>query len=151
MRITTWGEYALICSVHLAHRRGRGPINGRELASSERLPGDYVEQILLRLRRAGIVTSVRGAHGGYELARDPSLISVREVLAAAEHSTFDLNCVSHPVDESRCSETRSCSIRPVWILLQNKIDEVLEGVKLADLLQEEREVRERVGLPVLYA
>jgi len=151
MRITTWGEYALICSVHLAHRYGAGPINGRELAAAERLPGDYVEQILLRLRRAGIVTSVRGSHGGYELARDPLLVSVREVLTAAEHATFDLNCVSHPVDETRCAETRSCSIRPVWILLQNKIDEVLEGVKLADLLPEERAVRERVGLPVLQA
>ena len=151
MRITTWAEYALICSVHLAHRYGEGPVNGREIASSERLPADYVEQILLRLRRAGIVRSVRGAHGGYELARSPDAISVREVVTAAEHATFDLHCVSHPVDESRCAETRSCSIRPVWVLLQSKIDEVLESVKLADLLPEEREVRERVGLPVLQA
>jgi Rrf2 family protein len=136
--------------VHLAHRFGHGPVNGREIAGAERLPADYVEQILLRLRRAGIVSSVRGAHGGYELARSPSSISVREVVTAAEHATFDLHCVSHPVDE-RCSETSSCSIRPVWVLLQNKIDEVLEGVKLADLLPEEREVRGRVGLPVLQA
>ncbi|HEY7567699.1 MAG TPA: Rrf2 family transcriptional regulator [Gemmatimonadaceae bacterium] len=150
MRITTWAEYALLCSVHLAHRFGHGPVNGREIAGAERLPADYVEQILLRLRRAGIVSSVRGAHGGYELARSPSSISVREVVTAAEHATFDLHCVSHPVDE-RCSETSSCSIRPVWVLLQNKIDEVLEGVKLADLLPEEREVRGRVGLPVLQA
>ena len=150
MRITTWAEYALLCSVHLAHRYADGPVTGRELAAAERLPADYVEQILLRLRRAGIVTSVRGAHGGYELARSPSSISVREVVTAAEHATFDLHCVSHPVDE-RCSETSSCSIRPVWVLLQNKIDEVLEGVKLADLLPEEREVRGRVGLPVLQA
>lgn len=150
MRITTWAEYALLCSVHLAHRYGDGPVNGREIAAAERLPADYVEQILLRLRRAGIVTSVRGAHGGYELARSPSSISVRAVVTAAEHATFDLHCVSHPVDE-RCAETSSCSIRPVWVLLQNKIDEVLEGVKLADLLPEEREVRGRVGLPVLQA
>ena len=150
MRITTWAEYALICSVHLAHRYGAGPVTGRELSGAERLPPDYVEQILLRLRRAGIVTSVRGAHGGYELARSPSSISVREIVTAAEHATFDLHCVSHPVDE-RCAETSSCSIRPVWVLLQNKIDEVLEGVKLSDLLPEEREVRGRVGLPVLQA
>src|SRR5262245_23751069 len=105
MRITTWAEYALLSSVHLAHRYGEGPETGRELAAAERLPADYVEQILLRLRRAGIVTSVRGAHGGYELARSPSAISVREVVAAAEHATFDLHCVSHPVDEARCAET----------------------------------------------
>lgn len=150
MRITTWAEYALLCSVHLAHRYGDGPVTGREISAAERLPADYVEQILLRLRRAGIVTSVRGAHGGYELARSPSSISVREVVTAAEHATFELHCVSHPVDE-RCAETSSCSIRPVWVLLQSKIDEVLEGVKLADLLPEEREVRGRVGLPVLQA
>lgn len=151
MRITTWGEYALICSVHLAHRYGSGPVNGRELAQSERLPSDYVEQILLRLRRAGIVTSMRGSHGGYELARPPEVVSVREVLSAAEHATFDLHCVSHPVDAGRCADTGNCSIRPVWLLLQSKIDETLESVKLADLMPVEREVRERVGLPVLYA
>jgi Rrf2 family protein len=121
------------------------------LAQAERLPSDYVEQILLRLRRAGIVTSMRGSHGGYELARPPAVVSVREVLTAAEHATFDLHCVSHPVDAGRCADTGSCSIRPVWLLLQSKIDETLEGVKLADLLPVEREVRERVGLPVLYA
>ena len=141
----------MICSVNLAHRYGEGPINGRELAAAERLPANYVEQILLRLRRAGIVVSVRGAHGGYELARSPESISVREIVTAAEHATFDLHCVSHPVDGARCAETQSCSIRPVWLLLQSKIDEVLEGVKLADLLPEEREVRERVGLPVIHA
>src|SRR5687767_11423646 len=117
MRITTWAEYALICSVHLAHRYGSGPVNGRVIAASERLPADYVEQILLRLRRAGIVTSVRGSHGGYQLARSPNELSVREIVSAAEHATFDLHCVSHPVDEARCAETQSCSIRPVWILL----------------------------------
>ena len=69
MRITTWAEYGLICSLNLARRYGDGPVTGREIAAQERLPADYVEQILLRMRRAGIVTSVRGAHGGYVLAR----------------------------------------------------------------------------------
>ncbi len=89
-------------------------MTGREIASEEGLPPDYVEQILLRLRRAGIITSTRGARGGYVLAREPDDISVREVVAASEHSTFDLPCVSHPVSEDRCSESRSCSLRPVW-------------------------------------
>ena len=71
MRITTWAEYGLICSLNLARRYGNGPVTGREIATQERLPADYVEQILLRMRRAGIVTSVRGAHGGYVLARHP--------------------------------------------------------------------------------
>jgi Rrf2 family protein len=149
VRITTWAEYGLICALNLAKRAGEGPINGREIASSERLPGDYVEQILLRLRRAGLVNSTRGARGGYMLARAPEEISVREVIAASELGTFDLHCVSHPVGEERCAESQSCSIRPVWMLLQQKIDDVLESVHLGDLLVDERAVRQRVGLPVL--
>ena len=149
MRITTWAEYGLICALHLAKRAGEGPITGREIAASERLPGDYVEQILLRLRRAGLVNSTRGARGGYSLARPPEEISVREVIAASELGTFDLHCVSHPVGEERCAESQSCSIRPVWMMLQRKIDDVLESVHLGDLLVDERTVRQRVGLPVL--
>jgi Rrf2 family protein len=147
MRITTLAEYGVICALHLAKRDAEAPITGREIAEVEQLPGDYVEQILLRLRRAGIVRSTRGAHGGYALARDASEISIRDVIEASESTTFDLHCVSHPVGEERCSSAHNCSIRPVWMLLQRKIDDVLEGVHLSDLLAEEGEVRVRVGLP----
>jgi Rrf2 family protein len=149
MRITTWAEYGLICALHLAKRAAEGPVTGRDMAARERLPTDYVEQILLRLRRADVVRSTRGAHGGYVLARPADLISVRDVIAASELATFDLHCVSHPVEEERCSAAQQCSIRPVWILLQRKIDDVLEGVHLADLMEEEGVVRHRIGLPVL--
>lgn len=145
MRITTLAEYGVICILHLAKRVGEGPVTGREIAERERLPVDYVEQILLRMRRAGILKSTRGAHGGYALARGAEQISVRDVLAASELQTFDLHCVTHPVEEERCSASHACSIRPVWMLLQQKIDDVLEGVRLSDLLHEESEVRERVG------
>ncbi|HKO16019.1 MAG TPA: Rrf2 family transcriptional regulator [Gemmatimonadaceae bacterium] len=146
MRITTLAEYGVICALHLARRAADGPVTGREIAARERLPVDYVEQILLRLRRAAIVSSTRGAHGGYALARPAQEISIRDVIAASEMTTFDLHCVTHPVEEERCSAAQNCSIRPVWMLLQQKIDDVLEGVRLADLLHEENEVRERVGL-----
>jgi len=125
---------------------GEGPVTGRDIAARERLPVDYVEQILLRLRRAGIVKSTRGAHGGYALAHRPDEVSVRDVIAASELQTFDLHCVTHPVEEERCSASHACSIRPVWVMLQQKIDSVLDGVHLSDLLHEEPEVRERVGL-----
>ncbi len=147
MRITTLAEYGVICALHLAKRIDEGQVTGRDIAARERLPVDYVEQILLRLRRAEIVKSTRGAHGGYALARPPQEISVRDVITASELTTFDLHCVSHPVEESRCSAAHECSIRPVWMLLQHKIDEVLDGVRLSDLLHEEHEVRVRVGLP----
>jgi Rrf2 family protein len=146
VRITTLAEYGVICALHLARRSAEGPITGREIAEVERLPGDYVEQILLRLRRAGLVQSTRGARGGYALARPSHQISIRDVIEASEMTTFDLHCVSHPVGEERCSSSHNCSIRPVWMLLQRKIDDVLEGVRLSDLLAQESEVRERVGL-----
>jgi Rrf2 family protein len=146
VRVTTLAEYGVICALHLAKRAAEGPITGREIAERERLPSDYVEQILLRLRRAGIVRSTRGARGGYALARDPEAISIRDVIEASEMTTFDLHCLTHPVEEERCSSSHNCSIRPVWMLLQRRIDDVLESVHLSDLLLEESEVRTRVGL-----
>lgn len=146
MRITTQAEYGLICALHLARRADARPVTGRDIASQERLPADYVEQIMLKLRRADIVTSTRGAHGGYRLSRAAEEITVRQVIAASEHSTFDVHCVTHPVEEARCAASHDCSIRPVWVLLQRRVDEVLDSVRLSDLLLQEREVRQRVGL-----
>jgi Rrf2 family protein len=146
VRITTQAEYGLICALHLARRMDGGPVTGREIASTERLPADYVEQIMLKLRRAEIVKSTRGARGGYHLARDPDQITVRDVIAASEHSTFEVHCITHPVEEERCASSHDCSIRPVWLLLQQRIDDVLAGVRLSDLLMHESQVRERIGL-----
>jgi Rrf2 family transcriptional regulator, iron-sulfur cluster assembly transcription factor len=128
MRVTTWTEYSLIISIHLAKRgrRGSGPVAARELADTERLPADYVEQILLRLRRAGLVQSVRGAKG--------------------EHQTFEINCETHPVDADRCSPGSTCSIRPVWHALQQRVDQLLAGISLADLMKQESDVQELVGI-----
>lgn len=146
MRITTWAEYGLICALHLARRASEGPVTGRDVATKERLPTDYVEQILLRLRRAEIIRSARGARGGYTLARAPEEITVREVIAASELETFELHCATHPVEEARCSAAHSCSIRPVWMMLQQRIDDVLDSVRLSDLMHDEMVVRARVGV-----
>ncbi len=148
MRVTTWTEYSLIISIHLAKRgrTGFAPVPARELADSERLPADYVEQILLRLRRAGLVESVRGAKGGYYLARDPGSIAVKDVMNASEHQTFDVNCETHPVDAARCHPGSTCSIRPVWQALQQRVDDLLASISLADLMKEEAQVQELVGI-----
>jgi Rrf2 family protein len=151
MRITTWAEYGVICALHLARRTEEGPVTGRDVAAKEKLPGDYVEQILLRLRRAGIVQSTRGAKGGYALARPSSEITVRQIITAAELVTFDLHCETHPLDSERCAKSCDCSIRPVWMMLQTRIDEVLDSVRLSDLPGAEPSVRQKVGLPVLQA
>ena len=139
MRVTTWTEYSLIIAIHLARRgrTGSGPVAARELAEAERLPPDYVEQILLRLRRAGLVESVRGAKGGYYLARDPLAITVHDLMSASEHQTFEVNCATHPVDAERCAPSSSCSIRPIWHSLQRRVDEFLSSITLADLLKDQ--------------
>jgi Rrf2 family protein len=148
MRITTWTEYSLIISLHLAKRgaAGSGPVAAREIAEQERLPGDYVEQILLRLRRAGLVESVRGAKGGYYIAKDPIAITMRDIMTASEHQTFEMNCESHPVDVERCTNGSACSIRPVWHALQLRVDELLASISLADLMKHETQVQELVAI-----
>jgi Rrf2 family protein len=150
MRVTTWAEYGLIVSIQLAKRSGQGPVAARELSEQERLPHDYVEQILLRLRRAGLVESVRGARGGYLLARAPHEVSVKDVIEASEHVTFEVNCDLHKVDEARCDPATACSIRPVWRLLERRINEVLDGVSLADLLHAEPQVYQIAGVASLH-
>lgn len=146
MRVTTWAEYGLMVSIHLARRAGEGPVAAREMAEKEQLPADYVEQILLRLRRAGLVNSVRGARGGYTLARPAAEVSVKDVLDASEHGTFEVNCERHQVGVARCAPDASCSIRPVWQLLHRRIDEVLDAIHLSDLMLDESEVRVAIGL-----
>lgn len=148
MRITTWTEYSLILMTHLARRAGAGaaPIAARELAEVEHLPADYVEQIMLRLRRGELVTSVRGAKGGYRLARAPGEITVLDVMLVAEHQTFEVNCDVHPVNDERCAPSATCTIRPVWRALKHRIDGLLGQVSLADLLRDEATVGDLVGL-----
>ncbi len=144
MRVTTWGEYGLLVAVHLARRGQDAPVPARDVAERERLPVDFVEQILLRLRRAQLVESRRGARGGYVLARPRGEVSVREILEATENRTFEVNCDVRPLDEARCCEESECSVRPVWMELRNRVDEFLGGVSLADLVRPEAEVRELV-------
>ena len=146
MRITTWAEYGVICALHLAKRTAESAVTGRDIATREGLPGDYVEQILLRLRRAGLVESVRGARGGYYLAKEPQLITIRDIMTASEHQTFEMNCEVHPVDAERCATNSSCSIRPVWFALQQRVDDLLASISVADLMKHETQVQELVTI-----
>jgi Rrf2 family protein len=135
MRFTTQAEYGLICTLHLARFGAHGPVAAREMSEKEDLPTDYTEKILRRLRQAGIVTSVRGVSGGFELARDASEISVKDVIEATEGSTFEINCTQHQVGTERCDLHHDCSIRPVWYALRTKIDALLDQIRISDLLE----------------
>lgn len=147
MRVTTFTEYSLIVTLHLARRQGQRHISATDIAAAENLPADYVEQILLKLRRAGVVESVRGARGGYLFSRDPATVTVHEVMAACDRQIFEINCEAHPFDGERCHPDGNCSIRPVWQALRDRVDEFLKGVSLADLMHDEAKVRRLVGAP----
>jgi len=148
MRISSWTEYSLIIALHLARRMKDADeaahVAACDLAEAEKLPSDFVEQILLRLRRAGVVKSVRGARGGYYLAKDPSDVTVYDVMTACDRQTFEVRCDTHPIHAERCAPGARCSIRPVWQALRHRIDDLLQKVTLADLLHDERQVRELV-------
>jgi len=148
MRISSWTEYSLIIALHLSRRAkdaGKAAhVAACDLAEAEQLPSDFVEQILLRLRRAGVVKSVRGARGGYYLANDPAQVSVYDVMTACDRQTFEVRCDAHPIHSERCAPGANCSIRPVWQALRVRIDDLLQKVSLADLLHDERRVRELV-------
>lgn len=145
MRITTQAEYGLLCTLHLARRGPALPVSVRQVADREGLPAQYCEKIFRRLRRADLVESVRGAGGGFRLARPPEAISLKEVIEATEGRTFELNCFEHPVDHDRCQTRQTCSLRPIWMALQARIDGLLGGIFLADLLREEDEVHDLVS------
>lgn len=137
MRFTTQAEYGLICALHLAKNGGDGPVAAREMSEIEGLPTDYTEKILRRLRQAGLVNSIRGVSGGFELAKAPGEISVKDVIEATEGTTFEVNCETHQVDpNNRCGERHDCSIRPVWQALKGRIDDLLDQIRLSDLVQQ---------------
>lgn len=147
MRFTTQAEYGLICSLYLARHAGEGPVSARELAEVERLPADYTEKILRRLRQAGLVHAVRGVSGGFALARDAEQISVKDVIDATEGQTFEINCTDHPVGPERCDVDHACSIRPIWYALRRRIDQLLSEIRLSDLLEEDEVgVRELIDI-----
>lgn len=130
MRITTQGEYGLRCLARLADNDTGKPISVSRLAKAENLSRDYVEQLLLRLRRAGLVRSTRGVQGGYLLSRQPSRIRVGEVLRVLEGPLFELPCRRRP---GGCHKEGDCSLVPLWEGLESRIAEYLDARSLADI------------------
>ena len=134
MRITKWGEYGILCSLYLARSAEGTTVGASELANEHGIPLQYAQQILHRLKKGGIITSVRGPHGGYCLAKLPHQISLRAVLLAAEGETFDMLCASHPPYEACTAAGEACGLRSVWQELKSAIDQLLESHTLSSML-----------------
>ncbi len=131
MKLSTKGRYGLKAMVDLAVTYGRGYVSIATLAQQQGISESYLEQLIASLKKAGLVESVRGAQGGYAIARRPEEINVGEVLRALEGSTSVMDCVD--VNSAGCDNACSCSARPLWLKLQKRIDEVLDTTTLADM------------------
>lgn len=138
MRITTRGEYGLRCILSIARKGRDSVVSIREIAEDERLPKDYAEQLLLRLRRAGLVESVRGMHGGYRLGKKATAITVKDVIEALERKTFDGVCHKYTKADKRCIHLKECGLSLVWKRLKDTIDEVLAEANLKYIIDKER-------------
>lgn len=143
MKLTTKTEYSLICLKVIAERYRDGQlISASELAEKERMPKDYIEQLLLKLRKAGIVTSAKGVHGGYLLARHPSQISLREVIEALEGSVYDVYCEPEIRENIICTHFEArCSVRPIWMRLRDLLNDFFGSMTLETLLSSEEMIR----------
>jgi Rrf2 family protein len=132
---STKGEYGVRLMVQLGRHYGTGPASLSEIAAAEDMPRAYLEQLAFVLRDAGLVVSTRGAHGGYELARQPAEINMSEVLRALEGPLAPMICATdEPGHDLACDRTASCTVTVLWIRARDGVAGALDGVTLADLV-----------------
>jgi Rrf2 family transcriptional regulator, cysteine metabolism repressor len=138
MMFSTRSEYGVRVMIQLARQRGSGPVPLTGIAQAEELPLAYLEQLVSRLRKADLVSSTRGAHGGYELSRDPEQITMAEVVQALEGSLIPMQCFDE-LGGSRvlCNHIvdgyESCATKLLWTRVQGGITRALEQTTLAEL------------------
>ena len=121
--------------VQLGRRFGTGPASLAEIAADEDLPRAYLEQLVMSLRDAGLVTSTRGAHGGYELAREPGSVRMGEVLRALEGPIAPMICATDdPEHAVICDRSARCTVNVLWVRVRDAVTGALDGMTLADLV-----------------
>ena len=145
MRISSKGDYGLRALFDLAQHLGEGPVQSEEIATRQGIPVNYLNQLLIIMRRAGLIESLRGPQGGHMLARSPEAISLLEIFTAlegpllpTEPSREDL-VATVPEDHDLVTE--------VWTTLRGRIEQILAERTLDDLCQRKRE---RLGNVMYY-
>jgi Rrf2 family protein len=139
MMFSTKAEYGVRVMVELARRAGEEPIPLAEIAADGGLPLAYLEHLVARLRKAGLVDSRRGSHGGYMLARPAREITMAEVVEALEGSIAPIECISEAADGSIVCARESganhvCPTKLLWTRVRFSIVSTLRETSLADLL-----------------
>lgn len=133
IKFSTKARYAMRTTIELAKRGNENPVPLKTIATCQKVSQKYCERLFTLLRKAGIVNSVLGAHGGYVLAREPEKITVREIIEAVEGKIAVVYCVTKPEE---CSRSVDCVTRRLWSRLTEKVAGVLEETVLSDLLAE---------------
>jgi len=119
----------------LALHFGQGPILVKDISRRQEISQRYLEQLLTPLKVAGLVRVVRGARGGFTLAKPPSEIRLLEIIQIMEGSTAPVECVD---DAQLCSRSDFCVTREVWAEMKKATDTVLESITLQDLLERQK-------------
>ncbi len=144
MKLSTKSTYGLRAMVDIALMFEKGAVPIREIAGKETISVAYLEQLLNRLRRSGLIKSVRGPAGGYVLSKRPERVSVRDIVAALEGTIAPVPCVAYKgIMAKKCGRSKTCVTKAVWTKLTKAIDECLASVTLKDLCDEARGAKGR--------
>ena len=130
MRLTTKGRFAVTAMVDLAMRQNRSPVTLAAISERQRISLSYLEQLFGKLRRAKLVSSVRGPGGGYNLALAPQGISVADIVTAVDEPLDATQCGG----KENCHDDKRCMTHDLWATLNQKMHEYLSSVSLADLV-----------------
>lgn len=128
MRVSSRGEYGLRALYDLAEHYAEGPIPSADIARRQRIPQNYLNQLLIVLRRSGLIRSERGRHGGHQLARPPQKITLGEAVRVLDGSTAPADCVDEALT---CDE--HCAYCYVWQEVKSVTDSILGKRTLADV------------------
>lgn len=131
MRLTAKSEYGLLAMIDLACNHGSGPVSAREVAERRNIPPRFLEQLFVALRRSGLVSAVRGAKGGFVLAREPREVSVLDVVEALEGPLTASVCDLERGIE--CGHAGACAAAPVWEAATSALREVFASKTLDEL------------------
>lgn len=140
MRLSRKGEYALRAMIVLGRSYGTGPVQIQKISDGEAIPKKFLEQILLELKKAGLLQSKRGAGGGYQLISPPDEVTLARVIRVIDGPLAPLSCVSTHA-HVRCPDELTCGLYSVMMDVRNAIAGVLESVTVADIC-ERRAARE---------
>ena len=131
MKISTRGRYGTRMMLDLAARHNQGPTPLREIAKRQDLSVKYLEQLIIPLKAAGYIRSVRGARGGYTLARKPDKINVGQIIKVLEGGLSLVDCVEDP---KLCEREKNCPTRDIWLRMSERLMEELSSLTLSDVL-----------------